>query len=279
MRRPTWRATAGLIPLYVLLLLVTVAALGPALWIVVSSLKTSTQILSATGFFWPDPATLSGYVDAFTQVDLHVFIGNTVIYAAGGTVGALTAALLAAYPLTRFSFRGRNTIVAMFSVSLAIPVVGLATPEFFVMRQLGLFDSRIGMVVFYSGLLFPLAFVILRSFLVSLPRDIEEAAVIDGARYARLLFSIVLPLTRPAMATVAVVAFVTIWNEFFFANLLLVSAENQNVQTALASFKGQFGFNVSATLAGTTIVMLVPIFAFLVMQRHVIAGLTAGASK
>ena len=263
---------------YGILAVVTVLALGPTLWVMLSSFKTSGQIFSGSGLM-PAPFTLEGYGDAFSQVDLGRYLVNTLLYAVGGSFGALAAGLLAAYPLARYRFLGSNALVAAFSIALAIPVVGLATPEFFVVRKLGMFDSQIGLVVFYAALFFPLSFVILRAFLVSLPPELEEAAIIDGAGYFTIVSRIVLPLARPALATVAVVVFVGIWNEFFFANLLTASAENQNVQLALASFRSQFTFNVSAMLAGATIVMLVPIGLFLMLQRQVIAGLTAGSVK
>jgi raffinose/stachyose/melibiose transport system permease protein len=263
---------------YGVLGVVTVAALGPTLWVMLSSLKTGGQVFSGDGAL-PKPVTLQGYVDAFEQVHLERFLLNTALYAVGGTLGALAAAMLAAYPAARFEFRGRNSLVAAFSLALAIPVVGLATPEFFVVRELGLYDSRIGLVIFYSALFFPLSFVILRAFLVSLPVEVEEAAIVDGAGYFTLLRRIVVPLSRPALATAAVVVFVGIWNEFFFANLFTASLDHQNVQLALASFRSQFGFNVTGALAGATLVMAVPIAAFLLLQRQVIAGLTAGSSR
>lgn len=268
-------ACAGM---YGVLVAVALAALGPTLWVMLSSFKTGAQVFSAAGLL-PEPFTLQGYRDAFEQVHLERFVLNTLLYAVGGSLGALTAALLAAYPTARYDFRGRNVLVAAFSLALAIPVIGLATPEFFVVRELGLFDSRLGLVVFYSALFFPISFLILRAFLVSLPVEVEEAALVDGAGYFTILFRIVVPLARPALATVTVIVFVGIWNEFYFANLLTASLEHQNVQLALASFRSQFGFNVGGTLAGATLVMLVPIVAFLVLQRQVIAGLTAGSVK
>ncbi len=273
-RRSVWAN----ILIYGFLGIVVLLALAPTVWVMLSSFKTGNQIFSGNGF-WPSPFTLQGFIDAFTQIHLHEYMLNTLIYAGLGTVGALGTAFLAAYPLARFSFRGRNALVALFSLALALPLVGLATPVFFVVRELGMFDSRLGMVIFYSALQFPFTFVVLRAFLVSTPPELEEAAMIDGAGYFTTLFRIVLPLTRPALATVAVVAFVNIWNEFFFANLLLVSEENRNVQLVLAGFKSQFGFNVTGAVAGATLVMLVPICLFLILQRQVIAGLTAGAVK
>ena len=268
----------GGIGYYGVLSLIAVLALGPALWVILSSFKTGTQVFSGAGLL-PHHWTLRGYGDAFSQVHLHRYLLNTLLYAGGGTLGSLVVALLAAYPLARFEFVGRNGMVALFSLALAIPVVGMATPEFFVMRELGLYDSQLGLVVFYSALMFPLAFVILRAFLVNVPSEIEEAALIDGAGYFAVLRKIVVPLSRPALATVAVISFVSIWNEFFFANLFTASVDHQNAQLALAGFKSMFGFNVSGMLAGATIVMLVPVLVFLLLQRQVIEGLTAGSGK
>lgn len=263
---------------YAVLVLLTVAALLPTVWVMLSSFKTGGQLFSGSGFF-PKPFTLQGYKDVFQQIGLQDNLLTTAIYALGGSLGALVTALLAAYPMARYDFPSRNALVATFSVSLAIPVVGLATPEFFVMRELGLFDTRLGFVIFYSALFFPLSFVILRAFLVSLPPELEEAAVVDGAGYFTIIRRIVVPLARPALATVAVVVFVGIWNEFFFANLLSASTTTQNAQVALSGFRATFNFNITAMLAGTTLVMIVPIVAFVLLQRQVIAGLTAGTTK
>lgn len=267
------RTFAGLLVAIALLL-----SLGPALWVAISSFKSSTQVLSGQSLFWPDPFTIEGYRAAADLVQWKPFL-NTFLYASGGALGAVAAAFPAAYALTRFPIRGGASLVVAFSIALAIPVVGMAVPEFFVMRALGLLNSRGGMVLFYSAIFFPISFVILRSFVTSLPRSVEEAAVIDGAGYWRILFQVVLPLARPAVATALVVAFVGIWNEFFYANLLISSIDVQNVQTALAAFKGQFRFNAAAVLAGTTLSMMVPITIFLMLQKQVINGLTAGATK
>jgi raffinose/stachyose/melibiose transport system permease protein len=258
--------------------ILTACALLPTLWVMVSSLKTGDQVFSGSGLI-PHPLSFQGYGDAFGQVHLAHYLLNTAVYAVGGSLGALATGLLAAYPMARYRFPGRGVLIASFSLALAIPVVGLATPEFFVVRKLALFDTRIGFVVFYSALFFPLAFVILRAFLISLPSELEEAAVVDGAGYFTIIRRIVVPLARPALATAGVIVFVSIWNEFYFANLLSASSDTQNAQVALASFRSQFNFNVTAMLAGTTVIMIVPIAMFLVLQRQVIAGLTAGTGK
>jgi len=272
------RRVSSLLGCYGLLTLLAAVALLPTLWVMVSSFKPGSQIYSGASLN-PHGITLQGYRDTFSQIHLQNYVLNTLLYATCGTLGALVTALLAAYPIARFRFSLRNSLAAAFGLALAVPIVGLATPEFFIVRKLGLFDTKLGLILFYSALFFPLSFVMLRAFLLSLPTEVEEAAMVEGAGYFTILRRIVVPLARPGLATVAVVVFIGIWNDFFFANLLTASPNNENVQLALAGFRSAFGFNVTGALAGATLIMLVPIAAFLILQRQVIAGLTAGVTK
>lgn len=263
---------------YGLLAFATVTALAPVLWVMISSFKTNPQILS-DGVPLPRPFTLDGYHNVFSEVHLQRSLLNTFIYASGGTLGAVATGFLAAYPTSRLRFPGRRFLTVAFSVALAVPIVGLIVPEFFIARYLGLFDTKVGLVLFYSAMFFPLSFVIQRAFLASLPYEIEEAAIVDGAGYFTILTRIVAPLAIPGLATVAVLVFIFIWDEFFFAQLLSVSFDNLNIQVTLAQFRSAFQRDTTAQLAGTTIAMAVPLVAFFALQRYVIAGLTAGSSR
>lgn len=279
-RSPRFRnANFALAAYYGVLLVGLVGAVGPTLWVVISSFKTLPQIYSGSSLFVPDPLSFSGYRDAFESVHLDRYLVNTMIYAGGGTAGSLLAGLLAAYPTTRLRFPFRHWFIIAFSVALAVPVIGLIVPEFYIMLALGLYDQRFGLVIFYAAMYFPISFVIQRAFLAGLPYEIEEAAIIDGAGYFTILRRIIAPLAVPGLATVGVIVFIWIWNEYFFANLLTISFDNWNVQLALAQFKQEFHFNVAGALAGATLSMLVPILAFLFLQRFVIAGLTAGSTR
>ena len=263
---------------YTLLALLTIVALGPTLWVMVASFETKTQINTGNSLI-PDPVTFQGYKDVFDQIRLQDYLLNTFLYAAGATIGSLVVGLLAAYPSVRMTFPLRLSMTAMFSLALAIPIVGLLVPEYYVLFKLGLYDTKIGLILFYVALFFPLAFVILRAYLLRIPPETEEAALVDGAGYFTLLRRIVVPLSRPALATVAIVVFISVWNEFLFALVLAPSVGNSNVQIALSTFKSAFQFNTTGTLAGATLVMMVPIAAFLLLQRQVVHGLTAGSSK
>jgi raffinose/stachyose/melibiose transport system permease protein len=278
--RPLATKSLGLGAYYGILAIALIGALGPTLWVIASSFKTLPQVYSGSNLFYPHPATIQAYRDALQPpVQLHHYLFNTFIYAAGGTIGAVTTGLLAAYPTARLRFPFRNVFVVAFSLALAVPVIGLIVPEFFIMEKLHLFDQKIGLVLFYSAIFFPISFVIQRAFLVSLPYELDEAGIVDGAGYFTILTRIIAPLAVPGLATVAVVVFIWIWNEYFFANLLTISFHNWNIQLALAQFKQQFHYNVPGALAGATLSMLVPITAFLLLQRYVVAGLTAGSSR
>lgn len=278
----TPRTSAGPGPLaqvviYAILIVMTIAALAPVGWVMLSSVATQGDIYA--GRVFPQRIDLSGYNDLFADANLIPSLLNTLLYAVGGTIGALAVGVLAAYPSARMTFPFRGTMTTLLSLTLAIPIIGLIVPEFYIALQLKLYNTRLGLLIFYVALFFPLAFVILRAYLVRIPAEIEEAALIDGAGFFTILLRIILPLSRPAMVTVAVIIFISIWNEFLFALVLAPMPANGNVQTVLATFKGQFQFNVTAMLAGTTVVMIVPIVVFLLLQRYVVAGLTAGFSK
>jgi raffinose/stachyose/melibiose transport system permease protein len=260
------------------LTVVGLACLGPVLWVVLSSFKTQAQVFGR-GNLLPAPISFAGYKALFTEIDVARYLLNTLIYAGGGTVGALTAGLLAAYPAARMRFPLRSSLTVLFTVALAIPITGLIVPEFVIMRDLHLFDSQVGLVLFYSAMWFPLAFVILRAYLTTLPPSIEEAAALDGASYFQLLGRVIFPLARPGLATAGVLVFINVWNDFLFNLLLAPSPNNQNVQVSLALFRGQFRTDITAILAGTTVMMIIPVLTFVVLQRQVIAGLTAGASR
>lgn len=276
------RASSGPGPLaqiviYGVLIVMMIAALAPASWVMLSSVSSQTDIYA--GRVFPQAIDWTGYANLFADANLVPALLNTLLYAVGGTLGALTVGLLAAYPSARMTFPLRNTMTNLLSLTLAIPIIGLIVPEFYIALQLGLYNTRLGLLVFYIALFFPLAFVILRAYLVRIPTEIEEAALIDGAGFFTILVRVILPLARPALVTVAVIVFISIWNEFLFALVLAPQPANGNVQTVLSTFKAQFQFNVTAMLAGTTVVMVVPIAVFLLLQRYVVAGLTAGFSK
>jgi ABC-type glycerol-3-phosphate transport system permease component len=253
--------------------------LFPFLWMGLSSIKLLNELYTIPPQWWPDHPTLANYYKVLFESRIPRYFLNSIIISVGSTGLALILAVFAANGFARFRFKGRSFWQACILVGQLLPTAAIIVPLFITLRVLGLVNTYWGLILVYMIITLPLAVWMLTSYFRAIPVELEEAAIIDGAGYFTIIRRIVLPLSRPALATVAVIVFVGIWNEFFFANLLSASSETQNAQVALSSFRSQFNFNVSAMLAGTTVVMMVPIVIFLLLQRQVIAGLTAGTTK
>ena len=263
---------------YVLLGLLTIFTTLPPVWLILSSLKTNNEILTSS-LALPSGFNTSGYVAAFVDAQLHLFFLNTVIVSTSTVVLLTLIALLAAYPLARFDFPLRRPLTLIFSLGILIPGITLIVPEVIIIRRLGLYDTRLALILMYTAIFFPISFLVLRSFLLSLPKELEEAARIDGAGYFRTLFQVILPLSVPGIATVAVILFIWTWNEFFYAFILTGSEATRTMQIAMRFFISQFDFNYPGLFAAVTVAMIPPVIAYVLFQEQVVSGLTAGAVK
>ena len=263
---------------YAVLLFFTLVLLTPILWLVLATFKTNQEILIDPAFF-PSALNTQGWVDAFTKTNLLGVFLNSFIISVSSTLCVLVVASMAAYPLARFDFRGKRFLTLFFSLGIIVPVTALIVPELYLMYTLRLHDTKVGLILLYTALYFPISFLILRAFFLSIPQSLEEAAIIDGASYWTLLARIVLPLSGPGLSTVAVLVFIWTWNEFLYSLLMMASESNRTVQVAIKFFTAQFDFNLPGMFAAVTLVMLVPIVAFLLLQERVVSGLTTGATK
>ncbi len=263
---------------YAILLFFVVVLLTPIAWLVLASFKTKNAVMIDTSFF-PTEVNFQGWIDAFTKTNLASVFLNSFLISTLSTLSVLIVASLAAYPLARFEFWGKRFLTVFFSLGIVIPVTALIVPELYLMYTLHLHDTKLGLVLLYTALYFPISFLILRAFFLSIPQSLEEAAIIDGANYWILLYRIVLPLSGPGLSTVAVLIFIWTWNEFLYSLLMMSSEHNRTVQVAIRFFKAQFDFNLPGMFATITLVMLVPVIAFLLLQERVVTGLTAGATK
>ncbi len=273
-RRPLWLTLVY----YAILAWFTVAMLFPLGWLVLASFKTNAEILSA-GSYLPETFNLKGFEDALSQVNLLRYLGNSLFISACSSALVVVVASMAAYPVARFAFRGRELVTTMFTLGLVLPLSALIVPETLIIRTLGLYDTRIGLILLYAAIFLPISFLVMRAFFLSLPASIEEAAIIDGASYWQILRKIVAPLSMPGISTVGIMIFVFTWNEFLFATLILSSEDKRTAQVAIRFFQSQFDFNLPGMFAAISIVMTVPIVVFVLLQEKVVSGLTAGASK
>jgi raffinose/stachyose/melibiose transport system permease protein len=267
-----------LVLVYGLLALVLVETLYPLIWVLFGSFKSKEEVI---GNVWGPPAQLlwSNYTEAWKISGMGARIFNSVSITAGALLLLVLAATPAAYALSRIRFRGRNIVMAFIVAAMLVPPQVMAIPLFMTARDLGLVNSRAGIAIIHAASTLPLSIFIMRSFFLTLPMELEDAARMDGANRVQTLWHVMLPLIRPGIALVTIFAFIEIWNDFFLAFLLLREPSVQTIPLGLVAFFQQYGSMWNLYFAALTLTTLPVIAVFLLMQRHFIAGLTAGAVK
>lgn len=278
------RATTGggagvrLAPVYFALALLAVFALGPLVLLVLNALR-SNQEQASSSLGLPDEIILSNFSRAWEQGELGRTMLNSGIIATGTVIGVCVVAGLAAYALARLDLRYANGVMAYLLFATAIPVQLYFVPLFFLWTRIGLYDTQLGLIIILIAVNSPLGVLLLRSYLVSLPREFEDAARIDGASELRVLLTVVLPLAWPGLLTVALVVGLLAYNEFFFSVTFIASDENLPVVTSFLSFTENYTRDRALTSAAGLIIIAPVLVVFLALQRRFIAGLTGSGLK
>ncbi len=251
----------------------------PAVWILLTSLKSEAELVSKPITWWPRNPTLANYVQAFTDQPLLRFLGNSLAVAVLSTVLSLLVASLAAYAIARLNLRRRQLILTCIVASSMFPLVTLLVPIFQTMRSLGLLNTYTALVLPYTVLNLPVCTLVLVSFFQSIPRDLENAAMIDGCTLLGALWRVVVPLAAPGVFTAGILAFVNAWDEFLLALSLNASASMRTLPVGITLYQGEFTFPwpiISAAL----VVAIVPVAVLIaVFQERVVGGLTQGGLK
>ena len=263
---------------WIFLIFITAISIGPLCWIMMSSFKTNREILSSA-FSLPSAFNFKGYTDALNLSPIFQYFLNSVIVAFFSTVLGVLIVAMAAYIIARTRFRGSNFIVLMLSSSLLIPTAALLMPIYIIMTQTGLYDTRVGLVVVYAALGLPISFFILRSHFQGIPREIEEAAYLDGCSFLHTFVSIVLPMAKSGLATAGILQFLTSWNEFMFALILTKSNKVRTLPLAMTYFTSQFSFNYTAMFAALVLAILPSILVYVLMQEQITGSLISGSVK
>lgn len=249
----------------------------PLVWLLVSSFMSNAQINRFPPVIIPGSLHLDGYQYVLTNALFPRWFVNSVIVAAVVVAGNLVFGSLAGYAFARMRFRGSKALLALMLGTLVIPFQITMIPTFLLLKNLGIIDTLAALMV--PSLVTPFAVFLLRQFFVSLPRELEEAAWIDGCSRLRTLWLIIIPLSRPALATVAVLTFLTSWNDLAWPLIAINDDHNYTLQLGLATFHGQHRTQWSAIMAGNVITVLPVLLAFLLAQKTFIQSLTSSALK
>jgi len=270
------RRPAATIALYVSAVVVGLFAVAPFLWMILTSIKPEGEILRRTPTLWTAHPQFGRYSDVL-HAGFARALRNSLIVATGTTVAGVAVAALAGYALARFDLPLRRYLLLMVMGVQMFPLVVLIIPLFVVMKALGLLDSWLGLVVAYLSFTTPLAVWLLRSFFETIPRDLEEAAMTDGATRFGAMVRVIFPLAGPGLAATAIFSFIAAWNEFLFA-LTFVKKENlRTLPVALSSFVGRSQADWGLIMAASVLFTVPVVLFFLAVHRRLTTGMVAGS--
>lgn len=264
--------------IYVILLFFTVVNAYPILWMIMNSFKTS-QEFSFDPFGLPNEWVLVNYVEAWVTANIGTYFFNSLFVGIVALLICIMIGAFASYFLARFRFRGRNLIYGFFVVGLLVPIHATLVPMFILMQKLGFLNTPLALIFPYVAFNLSITIFLLTSFMSSFPKEIEESAIMDGCGPFRIFWSIILPMSRPAIATAVILNFINNWNEFSFALVLINDKALSTLPLGLANFAGEYTTNYTAQMAGLTLVLIPTILFYLVMEKQIVNGMTQGAVK
>ncbi len=255
-----------------------VVAVGPLLFMLLNSFRPSADIFNDP-LGLPTELYLGNYVEAWREAQFATYFANSVLVVVSGVLLCTVVSALAAYPLARYDFRGNGVLTAYFIAGLTLPIELAVVPIFYLLGSFGMVDSHLGLVLVYAATGIPFSVFILAAFFRGLPRDLEEAARLDGAGELRIFARVMLPLVKPALATVAIFQFVQLWNDFFFPLVLLRTTKKYTLPVGLTNFFGEYQTDWGAVFAGLVITTAPLVLLFLFLTRQIVSGLVGGMGK
>ena len=254
-------------------------SLIPFYWLVNTSLKKGVSL--SKGELFPSQPTFENYLAVFQNPEFLLALRNSVIIAVVTTTVALVFASFAAYALARLRMRRKALILTLILSVTTFPAIAIAAPMFSIWREIGLYDTLLGLIIPKLTFALPLAIYTLTSFFKEIPRELEESAYMDGATPFTAFRKVILPLAVPGLATTAILVFISVWNEFLLAVTLTTSPEARPVPVAIAFFSGTSEFDQPlGTISAASVIITVPlVILVLVCQKRIVSGMTAGGTK
>jgi multiple sugar transport system permease protein len=272
------RRLPGYVVAYIILGLGVIVSLFPYFLALMTSLKPSNQMFSGSAWSLPNPVTFQNYVAVVTQYNFLAYIWHSLIFAVIVTLGQLIFSTFAAYAFARMEFPGRDVIFWLYLATLMVPTIVTLIPLFIIMRTFGLVNTWTGLVLPYV-LGTPFGIFMMRQYFLTIPKDLEKAARIDGAGTLQIIFQVILPISGPIMATLTILTFVGAWNNFLWP-LIITDTDNLRVLTvALAAFQGQFASQWNLMMAATFIALGPLLLLFFLFQKQLVRSISTSGFK
>ncbi len=277
-QRPRRRVTPGRVVLYVALVVVSLAWLFPVLWAVMTSFR-SYEFTAVNGYVSWGGFTLDNYVDAWTGGNFARYFLNTLIITVPAVLATLALASMAAFVLARFSWKLNIAMLIFFTAANLLPQQALLVPLYRFYLYVGLYDTYWAVIITHIAFQMGFCTFVLSNYMKTLPKELGEAAFVDGAGVWRQYWQVVLPLCRPPLAALATLQVTWVYNDFFWAVAFLSTGDKFPVTSALQNLRGQFFIDYNLVSAGSVIVAIPTLVVFFALQRHFVSGLTLGANK
>ena len=264
---------------YAVLVVLAVLVLFPFYWMTITSFKTEDQMRSLVSMFWPRPFAVENYEQLLARTEFAAWYKNSVVVAVSSTLLATGVGTIGAYALARLKFLGRGFLASATLITYLVPPSILFIPLYAQMRNLGLANSLSGLIAAYPSFTVPFVTWLLMGYFESIPEELEEAAMIDGATRFGAFYRVVLPLSAPGVLAAGLYAFTQAWNEFLYALVFITDGKLRTLPVGLASFITGDVYGWGYLMAGAVLTPLPVIAAYIYLQKYMVEGLTAGSVK
>ena len=278
MRTKSKKLLAG-IGTYITLGLFAVVVLLPILWMLSTSFKIESETIIIPPRWIPETFTIEAYQRLWEEYPFLTYFKNSIIIVLGSVIVSVAFACLAGYGVTRFKFKGKKGFTTFLLVTQMFPSIMLLIPYYKLLDTYGLNDSLLGMTLVYISFTIPFCTWMMIGFFKTIPTSLDEAAIIDGCSRWKGFLKVILPLTLPGIASSAIYAFITVWNEYMFAQTLLISPELKTLPLGIAELNGFYKILWNDMMAASVIASIPLVILFVFMQKYFVSGLTAGAVK
>ena len=265
---------------YLVLILFLIYQLYPIIWMIITSLKSPADVQRSSPFSFPDPIFTENYINAIKKADLLLYFRNSAVVTIITMVLVILFSSTAGFALEKLRFKAHGAVLSYFLTGITIPIHITLIPLFIIYKSVGMLDTWFSLILPQIGFCLPLSIYLFTAFYRYIPNSMLEAAIIDGASVPRSFFSIYFPLSKNTIMTVATVNFISVWNEFVFANTFTLSTSMRTIPVGLKDFGGEYGkVDWGCTFAAIALTLLPLLILYFVFNKSIISGMTAGAIK
>lgn len=262
---------------YISLAWALLVALAPLLWLLLSSFKKDP--LARPGFQLPESICLDGYVSTFRDLHVMRYFGNSMVIAFLSVVLSILMISMSAYVVARLDFKGKGIVSLLLYSTMFIPPTALTYPVYNLVNRLHIYDTRSALILIYSCSGIAISFFVIKNYYANIPKEMEEAARIDGCGYVQTWWRVIFPIARPGIMTAAILAFLNNWNEYYWASLVMITREKMTVPALLSTFTTAFRTNYNGLFSAMVVIILPPVALYCIFSKFFVEALSGGAVK